>query len=123
MNLEIDKQFRDARSSTRYKKGDVVVQAHTQTALTWIAIGVAHEMKSATPAPAGPTGPTGPTGPATPTAPTREQLMAEAIAAAAKVKAAADAKLASDLAAEKAKIEAAAAEREKATAPAATEAK
>ena len=49
---------------------------------------------------------------------------AQAEAAAAKVKAAADAKLAYDLAAEKAKVEAAADERAKtATAPAATEAK
>ena len=44
MNLVIDKPFRDARSSTLYKKGDVVVQANTQIANTWIAIGIAHEM-------------------------------------------------------------------------------
>ena len=110
MNLVIDKPFRDARSSTLYKKGDVVVQANTQTALTWIAIGVAHEIKATTPAPAGPTGP------AAAPAPTHEELMAEAASAAAKVKAAADAKLVSDLVADKAKIDAAAAERAKSTA-------
>ena len=44
MNLVIDKPFRDARSSTLYKEGDVVVQSNTQIASTWMAIGIAHEM-------------------------------------------------------------------------------